>query len=69
MVQLGVDPDDIVSGDAKTNFFPRWPARAGARRYEWIVQGQAGIQPITVKAVAQKGGSATERTVTAEVNA
>ena len=62
MVQLGVTPESVVSGDAKTNFIP---ALAGSNRrqsYQWIVRGKAG-QAVTVKAVAEKGGSA-EKTVT-----
>ena len=58
MVQLGVNPDDIVTGAAKTSFFP---ALAGSKRrqtYEWIVRGKPG-STVTLKVVAQKGGTAS----------
>jgi len=58
MVQLGVDSDDMVSGAAKTSFLP---ALAGSKRrqtYEWIIKGKPG-STVTLKAVAQKGGTAT----------
>lgn len=58
MVQLGVKPDDIVSGAPKTNFFPTLAGSGRRQTYEWIIKGQAG-STVTVKAVAQKGGSAT----------
>lgn len=57
MVQLGVDPAAIVSGAPKTNFFPTLAGSGRRQAYEWIVRGQPG-STITVKAVAQKGGSA-----------
>ena len=58
MVQLGVDPDDIVSGAPKTNFFPALAGTGRRQTYEWIIKGKPG-STITLKAVAQKGGSAT----------
>lgn len=58
MVQLGVDPDDIISGSPKTSFFPTLAGSGRRQTYEWIVKGKPGSS-ITLKAVAQKGGSAT----------
>jgi hypothetical protein len=58
MVQLGVNPDDIVSGAAKTSFFPTLAGSGRRQSYDWIIKGKAG-SVITVKAVAQKGGTAT----------
>jgi hypothetical protein len=58
MVQLDVNPDDIVSGAPKTNFFPTLAGSGRRQNYEWIIKGKPG-STITVKAVAQKGGSAT----------
>jgi hypothetical protein len=60
MVQLGIDPDDIVSGSAKTNFFPALAGTHRRQTYEWIVKGKPGAV-IPVKVVAQKAGSATTR--------
>ena len=62
MVQLGVPPESLVSGDAKTSFIPALAGSGRRQSYQWIVRGKAG-QTITIKAAAEKGGSAT-RTVT-----
>jgi hypothetical protein len=58
MVQLGVDPADIISGSAKTNFFPALAGSGRRQTYEWIIRGKPG-STVTLKAVAQKGGTAT----------
>lgn len=58
MVQLGVNADDIVSGSAKTNFFPALAGTGRRQVYEWIIKGKPG-STITLRAVAQKGGSVT----------
>jgi len=58
MVQLGVDPAAIVSGSPKTNFFPSLAGTGRRQTYEWIVKGTPGAT-VTLKAVAQKAGSAT----------
>ena len=62
MVQLGIPPESLVSGDAKTSFIPALAGSGRRQSYQWIVRGKAG-QSIAVKAVAEKGGSA-ESTVT-----
>jgi hypothetical protein len=62
MVQLGVNPEDIVSGDAKTNFFPTLAGTGRRQSYNWIIKGKPGSS-ITVKAMAQKGGTATATVV------
>ena len=58
MVQLGVNPDDIVSGDPKTNFFPTLAGSGRRQSYDWVIKGKPG-STVTLKAVSQKGGSAT----------
>jgi hypothetical protein len=58
MVQLGVEPDDIVSGAAKTSFFPTLAGSKRRQSYEWIIRGKPG-STVTLKAAAQKGGTAT----------
>jgi hypothetical protein len=58
MVQLGVDPNDIISGNPKTNFFPTLAGSGRRQTYEWIIKGKPGAA-VTLKAVAQKGGTAT----------
>jgi len=62
MVQLGVTPETLVSGDAKTSFIPALAGSGRRQSYQWIVRGKPG-QAVSVKAVAEKGGSA-ERTLT-----
>ncbi len=62
MVQLGVPPESIVSGDAKTSSIPALAGSGRRHSYQWIVRGRPG-QAVVVKAVAEKGGAA-ERTAT-----
>jgi hypothetical protein len=61
MVQIGVAPDAIVSGAAKTSFIQALAGSGRRESYQWIVRGRPG-QTVAVKAVAEKGGAA-ERTV------
>ena len=58
MVQLDVDPGDIVSGNPKTNFFPTLAGSGRRQSYDWIIKGKPGAT-VKLKAVAQKGGTAT----------
>jgi hypothetical protein len=58
MVQLGVDPDDIISGSAKTSFFQNLDGSGRRQKYQWIVRGTPGAT-VTLKVVAQKGGTDT----------
>jgi hypothetical protein len=59
MVQLGVDPKDIVSGNEKTNFIPTLAGSGRRQKFEWVVRGTPGAT-VTLKAVAQKGGTDTK---------
>jgi hypothetical protein len=58
MVQLGVDPADIIAGNDKTNFFQALPGSGGLQSYEWIVKGKPGAS-VTLKVMSQKGGTET----------
>jgi hypothetical protein len=58
MVQLGIDPGDLVSGDAKTSFFQALSGSGRRQKYDWIVRGTAGSE-VTIRVVSQKGGSET----------
>ncbi len=58
MVQLGIDPGDLVSGDAKTSFLQALAGSGGRQKYEWIIKGKAGAT-VPLKLVSQKGGSET----------
>jgi hypothetical protein len=59
LVQLGVEPAAIVSGNPKTNVLPSLAGSGRREKYEWIVRGKPG-QQVTLKVVAEKGGTATE---------
>jgi hypothetical protein len=54
-----VDASAIVSGAARNQFFPTLAGSGRRERVEWIVRAPRG-QAIAIRAVAQKGGSATE---------
>ena len=56
MVQLGVDPKAIISGNSKTNFFQALAGSGNRQKYEWLIQGNPGAR-IELKVVSQKGGS------------
>lgn len=58
MVQLGVDPADIVSGAPKTNVFPTLAGSGRRQTYEWIIRGKPG-STVTLKVISQKAGTAT----------
>jgi hypothetical protein len=58
MVQLGVDPADIVSGAAKTSFFQALAGSGRRQTYEWIIRGKPGAS-VSLKVVSQKGGTET----------
>ncbi len=58
MVQISVDAKDIVSGDAKTNNIPVLAGSGRRQSYQWIVKGKPGAA-VTLKVVAQKGGTDT----------
>lgn len=56
MVQLGVDPAAIVTGNEKTMFFQALAGSGNRQSYEWVIQGKPGTS-VTLKAVSQKAGS------------
>jgi hypothetical protein len=56
MVQLGVAPESIVSGDAKTSFFQALAGSGRRQKYEWIIKGKSG-EAVTLRVVSQKGGA------------
>ncbi len=58
MVQLGIEPDDLLSGDAKTSFFQATDGSGKRRSFEWLVRGNRGDR-IELKVVSQKGGGDT----------
>lgn len=58
MVQLGVKPETIISGNAKTNFFQALAGSGMRQKYEWLIKGKSGDK-IELKVVAQKAGTDT----------
>jgi hypothetical protein len=56
MVQLGVDPDDVLTGAAKTNFFHALEGTGARQRYVWVIRGREGGR-VELRVVSQKGGS------------
>jgi hypothetical protein len=58
MVQLGVDPDAIMSGSSKNNYIQKLEGSGKRQQYEWLIKGKSGDK-IELKVVAQKGGSDT----------
>ncbi|MFI5077147.1 MAG: M14 family metallopeptidase [Vicinamibacteria bacterium] len=59
LVAIDVAPAAIVSGAAKHQFFPTLAGSGRRERVDWIVRAGAG-QSVTVRVVAQKGGTATQ---------
>ena len=60
MVRLGVEPGDVLSGSAKTNFLPVLAGSGGRSKYEWLIKGKAG-EVVELLVQSEKGGSATAR--------
>jgi hypothetical protein len=58
LVQLSLPQKDIVSGDAQTNNIPILAGSGRRQSYQWIVKGKPGAT-VTLKVVAQKGGTDT----------
>lgn len=60
MVQLGVDPDAVLSGSPKTNFLPTLDGSGRRAEYEWLIRGKTG-EVVELLVQSEKGGSATAR--------
>jgi hypothetical protein len=58
MVQLGVPPDAIITGSEKTSFIPALAGSGSRQSFEWVIKASPG-STVTLKAVAQKGGTDT----------
>ncbi len=56
MVQLGIKPEDIISGHGKTNFFQALDGSGGRQKFEWLIRGRAGDK-IELKVVSEKAGA------------
>jgi len=62
LVQLGVDPKQILSGSSKMNFFQKLDGSGKRQKYEWLIKGSSGDK-IELLVVAQKAGSDTKTIV------
>jgi hypothetical protein len=62
MVQLGVKSEDIISGNAKTNFIQTLDGSGSRVKYEWIIRGKTG-ETVELLVASQKAGSDTARII------
>ncbi len=58
MVQLRIPPEDLISGDPKTSFFPSLDGSGSRESFTWIIQGDDGAQ-IELLMRSQKSGTQT----------
>jgi hypothetical protein len=58
MVQLQIAPEDLISGDPKTSFFPSLAGSGSRESLTWIIQGEEGDQ-IELLLRSQKSGTQT----------
>ena len=56
MVQIQVPPDNIISGNTKTNQVALLSGSGGRSKFEWLIKAKAG-ESIELKVVSQKGGA------------
>jgi hypothetical protein len=56
MVQLEIKPEQIISGNTKTNFFQALDGSGKRQKFEWLIKGKTGEQ-IDLKVVSQKAGT------------
>ena len=58
MVQLGVPPDSIITGNEKTNSINALAGAGTRQSFEWVIKGKPA-QAITLKVMSQKSGADT----------
>ncbi len=58
VVQLGVAPESIVTGDQKTTQVPSLAGAGTRQSFEWVVKGTPG-STVVLKATSQKSGTDT----------
>ncbi|MFC1728877.1 M14 family metallopeptidase [candidate division KSB1 bacterium] len=56
MVQLGVDPKQIIAGNNKTSFFQKLDGSGKRLKFEWLIRGESGDR-VELVVAAQKAGS------------
>jgi hypothetical protein len=58
MVQLQIPPENLISGDPKTSFFPSLDGSGSRESFTWIIEGDEGDQ-VTLLLRSQKSGTQT----------
>ena len=57
-VQIGVEPDDVLTGDAKTATTASLAGSGGREKHSWVIRGEDG-QRVEIKLISEKGGNDT----------
>jgi hypothetical protein len=58
MVQIQVEPDDILTGADKTSFIQRLEGSGSRESFTWVIRGSAGAR-VEIKLRSDKGGTDT----------
>lgn len=58
MVQLNIKPEQIITGNPKTNFIAKLEGSGKRVKFEWLINAQSG-EKIELKVVSEKGGNDT----------
>lgn len=58
MVQIQVDPEQIVTGDPKTSMIPTLAGSGTRESFSWVIRGSEGAS-VEIRLRAQKGGTDT----------
>lgn len=56
MVQIGIKPEQIISGNQKTTFIKKLDGSGKREKFEWLIKAESGDK-IELKVVSQKGGN------------
>lgn len=56
MVQLGIEPESIISGDNKTSFIPVLDGSGVRKEFKWLVSAKSGTS-VELKVISQKAGA------------
>jgi hypothetical protein len=62
LVQLQVEPETIISGNAKSNSIQSLSGSGGRMKFEWLIKARAGDK-VELKVISQKGGAARQAVV------
>lgn len=57
-VQIGVDPEDVLTGAAKTSTTQALAGSGGREKFSWVIRGGSGDQ-VQIRLVSEKGGNDT----------